>query len=50
MVTVMSLGMWEVAYSKGHQLKPPLVRMDRTRRVSDKTAPSFCSEITPEGL
>lgn len=37
MVTVMSLGMWEVAYSTGHQLKPPPVRMDRTRRVSDKT-------------
>lgn len=48
--TVMSLGMWEVAYIKGHQLKPPPVRMDRTGKVNDNTPPSFSSQTTPEEL
>lgn len=43
--TVMSLGMWKVATSKGHQLKPPSVRMERTMIIL-----SFSSQTTLEEL
>lgn len=50
MGTVMSLGMWEAAYIKGHQLKPAPVRTDWTRKVNNNTPPSLSSETTPEEL
>lgn len=35
MGTVMTLGMWAVPYSKGHQLKPSPVGLDRTETVNN---------------